>query len=192
MRHRKKGRKLGRTSAHRKAMLRNMVCNLFSVEAGEDQPRRVTTTIPKAKEARRLAERAITLGKRGTLHARRRALSLLQNKRVVKALFEVIAPLYTDRNGGYTRILRLPKWRLGDGTDLCYFELVGEAVQPTAAEPVAPRRTTSDQTPATGAPQEEPSADEATDQAAPQEEEQTDSSEPQAQPETDEEKERPS
>lgn len=149
MRHRKKGRKLGRTSAHRKAMLRNLVCNLFVVAPKEDHPRRVTTTVPKAKEARRLAERAITLGKRGTLHARRRALALLQNKRVVKLVFEKIAPLYNGRVGGYTRILRLPKWRMGDGTDLCYFELVAGAVEPTAAEPVAPRGATEEQ--ATGA-----------------------------------------
>ena len=122
-------------------MLRNLVCSLFLAEPEEDQPRRVTTTIPKAKEARRVAERAITLGKRGDLHARRRAIALLGNKRAVKTLFDELAPLYSARNGGYTRILRLAKCRLGDGGDLCYFELVGEAVAaaPQAAEPTAPR-----------------------------------------------------
>lgn len=169
MRHRKSGRKLGRTSAHRRAMLRNLVCSLFSLETEGDAPRRVTTTLPKAKEARRFAERLITLGKRGTLHARRRALSLLQNKGAVKLLFEKIAPLYNGRNGGYTRILRLPKWRLGDGADLCYFELVTGEVEPKAKEqePLAPAITTTE--PATGAPDEaaddeetdEPEADEA-------------------------------
>jgi large subunit ribosomal protein L17 len=141
MRHRKKGRKLGRTAAHRKAMVRNLVCNLFLAEPKEDGPRRVTTTVPKAKEARRVAERAITLGKKATLHARRRALTLLGSKRVVKTLFENIAPLYNDRNGGYTRIVRLARSRLGDGADLCYFELVSEALEAAAKapEPVAPR-----------------------------------------------------
>jgi large subunit ribosomal protein L17 len=152
MRHRKQGRKLNRTSAHRKAMLRNMACDLLLAAAKEDQPRRVTTTIPKAKEARRVAERAITLGKEATLHARRRALALLGSKRAVKVLFEDIAPLYNDRNGGYTRIVRLAKSRLGDGTDLCYLELVAEAVtaKPEAGEPVAPRPA--------GAPPEVPAA----------------------------------
>jgi large subunit ribosomal protein L17 len=142
MRHRKSGRKLNRTGAHRTAMLRNMVASLFTVEAKEGQPRRVTTTLPKAKEARRLAERLITLGKKGDLHARRRALSLLQKKKVIKTLFEDIAPLYKDRPGGYTRILRLTKHRLGDGADLCFLELVSGPVEAAAkpAEPVAPRR----------------------------------------------------
>jgi len=141
MRHRKQGRKLGRTAAHRKAMLRNLVCSLFLLEPKEDGPRRVTTTVPKAKEARRLAERAITLGKKATLHARRRALALLGNKRAVKTLFETIAPDFTGRNGGYTRIVRLTKARLGDAAPMCYFELVSEpvTVAPKAAEPVAPR-----------------------------------------------------
>jgi len=164
MRHRKQGRKLGRTSAHRKAMLRNMVRNLFLAQPGENQPRRITTSVPRAKEARRLAERLITLGKRGTLHARRRALALLGSKAVVKLLFEEIAPLYTDRNGGYTRILRLPAWRRGDGSDLCYFELVGEpleegvgkAEEPVAPTVVAPPAADAEPQPPTGSPQEAP------------------------------------
>ena len=163
---------MGRTAAHRRAMLRNMVCNLMVVDTEGGKPRRITTTVPKAKEARRLAERLITLGKRGTLHARRRALTLLQDKAVVKLLFEEIAPLYNDRNGGYTRILRIPKWRRGDGADLCYFELVSEAVEaaPKPEEPVAPKVTTSEEpeTPPTGGPEqtEEPAgADQPTDDA---------------------------
>ena len=142
MRHRKEGRKLNRTAAHRKAMLRNLVCSLFLLEPKkEGAPRRVTTTVPKAKEARRVAERAITLGKKATLHARRQALALLANKRAVKTLFEDIAPLFSSRNGGYTRILRLTKTRVGDAAPLCYLELVSEPVAPAgkAAEPVAPK-----------------------------------------------------
>ncbi|MFW6161169.1 MAG: 50S ribosomal protein L17 [Planctomycetota bacterium] len=163
MRHRKKGRKLNRTPAHRKAMVRNMVCNLLRVQPQGDEPRRVTTTVPKAKEARRLAERAITLGKRGTLHARRRALALLQSKAVVKTLFEDIAPLYNDRHGGYTRILRLPVSRRGDGADLCYLELVSEPLEEKPVEPVAPKVTA--QAPATGAPEAEPEDDAAAEAA---------------------------
>ena len=140
MRHRKTGRKLNRTDAHRKAMLRNLVCSLLSAEPKEATPRRVTTTIPKAKEARRLAEHAITLGKKGTLHARRQALELLVHKDVVKQLFEDVAPLYAERNGGYTRIVRLTKARVGDGSALCYLELITEAAAShKPAEPVAPK-----------------------------------------------------
>ena len=140
MRHRRKVKKLGRTAAHRKAMLRNLVCSLFLLKPKEERPRRVTTTIPKAKEARRVAERAITLGKRATLHARRQAITLLGRKGVVKTLFDDIAPLYNGRFGGYTRIIRLGKSRLGDGAELCYLELVSEPVEAAArpAEPVAP------------------------------------------------------
>jgi large subunit ribosomal protein L17 len=159
MRHLKAGRKLNRTGAHRTAMLRNTVANLFTVEAKAGQPRRITTTIPKAKEARRLAERLITLGKKGDLAARRRALSLLPKKAVVKQLFEDIAPLYKDRPGGYTRILRLTKHRLGDGADLCFLELVTGPVEAAAppAEPVAPRRT--EEPKAEGPKPEEPKAE---------------------------------
>jgi large subunit ribosomal protein L17 len=146
-------------------MLRNMACNLFLQEASEDTARRITTTVPKAKEARRIVERAITLGKRGTLHARRQALALLRSKSAVKTVFEEIAPLYNDRPGGYTRILRLAQSRRGDGADLCYFELVAEPLEakPSTQEPVAPRRVT-----------EEPEADEVEtveDEAADQDEE---------------------
>jgi len=101
-------------------MLRNLVTSLFEHE-------RVETTVMKAKEARRVAERLITLGKKGTLHARRRAASVLLKKSVVKKLFDEIAPRYTDRNGGYTRILRVG-YRKGDGAPLAFLELVTEEV----------------------------------------------------------------
>jgi len=142
MRHRKGGKQLSRTDAHRRAMLRNLVCSLLNAEPKEGLPPRVTTTVPKAKVARRVADRAITLGKRGTLHARRQALALLSNKAVVKALFETVAPIYSDRNGGYTRIVRLAKSRVGDRAELCYLELVSEAAAgQKAGEPVAPKVT---------------------------------------------------
>ncbi len=140
MRHGRKVKKLGRTAAHRNAMLRNLVAALFNATPDDNGLRRIRTTVPKAKAARRLAERLITLGKRGTLHARRRALALLPNKRTVKTLFEDIAPLYNDRNGGYTRIVRLPVFRRGDGAELCFLELVtGPAAPKQKAEPVAPK-----------------------------------------------------
>ena len=141
MRHRKTGKQLSRTDAHRKAMLRNLVCSLFLREPEESAPRRVTTTVPKAKMARRVAEHAITLGKRGTLHARRQALALLANKGAVKHLFGDLAPLYAERNGGYTRIVRLSKSRIGDGTELCYLELMpeGPPAGQKPGEPVAPK-----------------------------------------------------
>ena len=118
MRHRKTGRKLGRNSSHRKALGRNLVSSLF--EHG-----RITTTVEKAKEYRQMAEKMITLAKTRNLHNIRRAVSILQNKTVVKKLFEEIAPRYLDRPGGYTRILRLQKNRLGDNASQAVFELVG-------------------------------------------------------------------
>jgi len=116
MRHLKAYRKLNRTSSHRSLMLRNLVTSLLEHE-------RVETTVMKAKEARRIAERMITLGKRGTLHARRRAASVLMTKSVVKKLFDEVAPRYKNRNGGYTRILRVG-YRKGDGAPLAFLELV--------------------------------------------------------------------
>jgi len=121
MRHLKAYRKLNRTSSHRSLMLRNLVTSLLEHE-------RVETTVMKAKEARRIAERMITLGKRGTLHARRRAASVLMTKSVVKKLFDEIAPRYKNRNGGYTRILRVG-YRKGDGAPLAFLELVKEEAE---------------------------------------------------------------
>jgi len=109
-------RKLGRDSAHRKAMLRNLVTDLLREE-------RITTTEMRAKEARRMAEKMITLGKRGDLHARRQALAYIFDESVVKKLFEEIAPKYAERNGGYTRILKLGP-RRGDGAEEVFLELV--------------------------------------------------------------------
>ena len=136
MRHRKAHRKLGRRTGHRRALLRSLVAGLFLTEPTEDHAERIQTTPAKAKEARRLAERLITLGKKGTLAARRRALELLPHKRAVRKLFQEIAPRYANRPGGYTRILRLGRPRVGDAADQVLFELVGLAEE--AEAPVRP------------------------------------------------------
>lgn len=117
MRHRKSGRKLGRTTSHREAMLRNIVTSLFSHE-------RIVTTTPKAKEAKRVAEKMITLAKKGDLHARRQALSFIRSKEVVAKLFEVIKLQFVGRNGGYTRIIQTGV-RHGDAAPMAILELVG-------------------------------------------------------------------
>ncbi|MDR3071937.1 MAG: 50S ribosomal protein L17 [Clostridiales Family XIII bacterium] len=109
-------RKLGRPTAHRKSMLRNLVTDLL-------REGRITTTEMRAKEARREAEKMITLGKRGDLHARRKALGYIFDEDVVTKLFDTIAPKYEDRNGGYTRILKLGP-RSGDGAEEVFLELV--------------------------------------------------------------------
>ena len=116
MRHRWKGRKLGRTASHRKAMLRNMVTDFLDKE-------RIITTVAKAKELRSFAEKMITLGKRENLHSRRRALSIIRRKSVVHKLFDSLAPRYADRNGGFTRIIRLG-FRKGDSAERAIIELV--------------------------------------------------------------------
>ncbi|MBF0456199.1 MAG: 50S ribosomal protein L17 [Magnetococcales bacterium] len=116
MRHRKSGRKLGRNSSHRKAMLSNMLNSLFLHE-------RIETTVSKAKELRGLADRMVTLGKRGDLHARRRALSILKSKEVVHKLFTDIAERNKERKGGYTRILKT-RYRYGDAAPMSFIELV--------------------------------------------------------------------
>ena len=116
MRHRKAGRKLGRTASHRDAMLRNMVTSLLDQE-------RIVTTVPKAKEARRVAEQMITLGKRGDLHARRQALSYIRSKDVVAKLFDQLSSQYAERQGGYTRIIRTGN-RAGDAAPMAILELV--------------------------------------------------------------------
>ena len=115
MRHLKSGRKLNRSSAHRKAMFRNMVTSLLLHE-------RVQTTDAKAKELRRWADRIVTLGKRGSLHARRQALAYVRDRNVVKKLFEEIAPRFRARAGGYTRITKVGL-RLGDAAPLSIIEL---------------------------------------------------------------------
>src|SRR5512143_2425274 len=100
MRHLRNDIKLGRTSMHRKHMLANLVCSLV-------EHNQVRTTVAKAKAARPLAEKCVTLGKKGTLHHRRRAVALLRQERIVKRLFAEIAPRFQQRNGGYTRIIKL-------------------------------------------------------------------------------------
>ena len=109
-------RKLGRTTDHRKAMLRGMVTYLL--ENG-----RIETTVTRAKEVRAMAERMITLGKENTLHSRRQALAYVTKEDVVKKLFDEIAPNYEDRNGGYTRIIKTGP-RRGDAAEMCFIELV--------------------------------------------------------------------
>ncbi|HMO05169.1 MAG TPA: 50S ribosomal protein L17 [Kiritimatiellia bacterium] len=116
MRHRKRTVKLGRTSAHRDAMLANMVCSLIT-------SKRIKTTLPKARVARSLAEKMVTLGKDGSLAARRRAISKLKSTESVKELFSVVAPSFADRKGGYTRILKLGK-RASDSSEMALLEFV--------------------------------------------------------------------
>lgn len=122
MRHLKRGRKLSRTSSHRKAMVRNIVIGLF--EHGK-----IVTTPAKAKEAKPFAEKLITMAKDGSLASRRRAISVLNNKSVVAQLFSEIAPRYAKRQGGYSRILHLDRHRIGDAGDMCIFELVEEEIK---------------------------------------------------------------
>ena len=116
MRHRKDHRKLGRSPSHRVAMLRNMVTSLLDHE-------QIRTTEPKAKEVRRVTERMITLGKRGTLHARRRALRTIRSREVAAKVFDTLADRYENRPGGYTRILKVAP-RVGDNAPMAIIELV--------------------------------------------------------------------
>lgn len=121
MRHNKAGRRLGRTTSHRVAMFRNMVTSFLNHE-------RITTTDAKAKELRSIAEKMITLGKRGDLHAMRQAAAYIRDKKVVTKLFSTIAPRYAERAGGYTRIIKLGI-RPGDNAPLSIIELVEETVE---------------------------------------------------------------
>src|SRR5437899_10505396 len=120
MRHQKKTIKLGRTAEHRKALLANQVCSLI-------EHQRIKTTLAKAKAVRPLAEKMVTLGKQGSLHARRTALAVLRQKNAVKKLFDDIAPRSADRNGGYTRIIRLGV-RNSDAAPVVFLEWVDAAV----------------------------------------------------------------
>ena len=116
MRHRKKTVKLGRTSAHRNELLANLVCGLI-------EHRRIKTTLAKAKAARVLAEKMITLGKKGTLASRRQAIATLKQEQLVRLLFDEIAPGFKDRSGGYTRILKLGR-RISDSSQMALLEWV--------------------------------------------------------------------
>jgi large subunit ribosomal protein L17 len=128
MRHLNKGRKLGRTSSHRAATLKCLAAALIQHEA-------ITTTVPKAKEARRYVERLITTARRGTLSARRAVASRLgNNEGAAKKLFEDVAPRFAQRPGGYTRIIKMSKRRVGDGSQLCRLELVEKRDKPEPEE----------------------------------------------------------
>ena len=127
MRHRKAGRALSRSRSHRAALVRNQVTDLLRHEA-------IVTTEAKAKSIRPVAERMITLGKRGTLHARRQAAAVINDKKIVRRLFDEVAPRFQDRPGGYTRIVKLGP-RRGDGAAMAHIELVERgAPEPTVAE----------------------------------------------------------
>jgi large subunit ribosomal protein L17 len=120
MRHQKKTVRLGRKAEHRKALLANQVCSLI-------EHRRIKTTLAKAKAVRPLAERMVTLGKDGSIHARRMAFATLRQKDAVKKLFDQIAPASTERNGGYTRIIRLGQ-RQSDAASMALIEWVDAAI----------------------------------------------------------------
>src|SRR5579863_4245223 len=127
MRHLNRGRKLNRTSAHRKALFKNMVLALIRHE-------RITTTDPKAKELRRVADRMVTLGKQGDLAARRRAFAFMQSHEAVVKLFGEIAPRFKDRSGGYTRVIKFGH-RRGDAAMLSVIEFTGLEEQAKAKKP---------------------------------------------------------
>jgi len=127
MRHLKAGRILGRTSAHRKALFRNLVTALITRE-------RIRTTLAKAKELRSKAEKTITLGKKGTLHARRLAFRTVQEKEALKKLFGPIAERFANRNGGYTRIIKIGN-RKGDSAPMAFIELVEADVKKAPEKP---------------------------------------------------------
>ncbi len=116
MRHGKARRKLNRTASHRKAMFKNMAAALIKHE-------QIVTTLPKAKELRPVVEKLITLGKRGDLHARRQALSRLQDKDMVSKLFDTLGTRYSERNGGYTRVMKAG-YRFGDSAPMAVIEFV--------------------------------------------------------------------
>ena len=164
MRHRKSGKTLGRNTSHRKAMMRNMVTSFFDCE-------KITTTDARAKELRKMAEKLITMARRGDLHSRRLVMQVVRDKKTVAKLFETIAPRYLDRPGGYTRIIKLGH-RTGDNAALSMIELVEEefTAKPKkkkapakkavkAAEPVLEEAST-EEAPAEEAPAEEAPAEE--------------------------------
>ena len=163
MRHNNAGRRLGRTTSHRVAMFRNMVTSFLNHE-------KITTTDAKAKELRSIAEKMITLGKKGDLHAMRQAAAYIRDKKVVTKLFTTIAPRYKERPGGYTRIIKLGI-RPGDNAPVSIIELVEEELKlksetkpakKTPAKKAAPKPAPAAtvQTPQADAPSSEPAAEE--------------------------------
>ncbi len=152
MRHRVAHRKLGRTTPHRIALLRNLATALFDKE-------RIRTTLPKAKELRPFAERLITLAKRETnrLHARRLAARHIQEPGVVQKLFDTIGARFATRPGGYTRILRLGP-RKGDGAEMAYLELVGYEYKPAGKDGKAAKKTADKKEPEPKAEEKKPAA----------------------------------
>jgi large subunit ribosomal protein L17 len=132
MRHNVSGRKLNRTAAHRKMLYRNLVTALFKHE-------RIQTTVPKAKEARIVAEKLITFAKRGDLHARRMAARKVMEPAILQKLFEEIGPRYAERPGGYTRIMRLGN-RKGDNAELAILELVDNTARPKTTDTLKRKR----------------------------------------------------
>ena len=145
MRHRVAGKKLGRKTDHRISMLRNLVTSFLDKE-------HIRTTLPRAKALRPLAERMITLGKRESLPARRKALAFIKDPAVVSKLFQTIAPRFTQRPGGYTRIIRLG-FRDGDGAQMAILELVGSEFKAKTAEEKGGKKAKK------GAPAEEESSE---------------------------------
>jgi len=150
MRHQKKTIKLGRTAEHRKALLANQVCSLIEHE-------RIKTTLAKAKAVRPLAEKMVTLGKNGSIHARRTALAVLRQKDAVKKLFDNIAPRTATRNGGYTRIVKLGQ-RKSDSASVAFIEWVDAAQveeKPTEEKPKKAKKEATAAAPAPTAPPRE-------------------------------------
>jgi large subunit ribosomal protein L17 len=145
MRHLNSGRKLSRNSSHRWAMMRNMVTSLLREE-------KIQTTDPKAKELRRWVDRVITLGKEGSLHSRRQALAIIQDKTVVRKLFDTIATRFQNRPGGYTRIIKIGR-RHGDAAPISLIELVAgadEAADPTKGKDKKARKRSGKTVPKAG------------------------------------------
>jgi large subunit ribosomal protein L17 len=167
MRHQKKTIKLGRTAEHRKALLANQVCSLI-------EHQRIKTTLAKAKAVRPLAEKMVTLGKRGSIHARRTALATLRQKNAIKKLFDDIAPRSTERNGGYTRIVKLGQ-RKSDSAPMAFIEWVdmAEVVEEKPAKEKKAKRKEAEPKPKRAEPEaaapeeEEPAAKEEKPAAAP-------------------------
>jgi large subunit ribosomal protein L17 len=153
MRHRQSGKRLGRNTSHRKAMLRNMVTSLLEHE-------KITTTDARAKELRPIAEKLITLAKRGDLHARRLVTEVVRDRKTVAKLFERIAPRFADRPGGYTRIIKLGH-RLGDNAALSMISLVEEEYAPKAKKKAPKPAPAAKPSPAPVAAPVEPAAIEA-------------------------------